>query len=257
MSDVGSAPVRKAKRPRRGSTKYGLLFVAALVPSILFSAYGSTVVNFNYDRDVGGHVVNAYEVNTPEAMIAELNLTVAGMRRLGLTEGMYSAFFPWERTPDRSMGFQYQFLDQLINRTEAVILWRTLAYNGNSTPETLGDVYEQKMDNLRTFMTEGCSDGSISVCTDWIARDVYFLHVATPYYFAGLFYTVSTFTVTMSIAVFLYVRLAEHGIRKDRTGGLARVFGMETTIIRRYIIAPLYALGFLAMALPFVLPAIA
>ncbi len=255
MSDVENKPGSNAKRSRRGSTKYGLLFVAALVPSILFSTYGSTVVDFNYDREVGGHVLNAYEVNTPEAMIAELNLTVSGMRRLGLTEGMYSAFFPWERTPDRSMGFQYQFLDQLINRTEAVILWRTLAYSGNSTPETLGDVYEQKMDNLRSFMTEGC--GEASVCTDWIARDVYFLHVATPYYFAGLFYTGSTYTVIMSIVLFIYVRAAEHGIRKDRTGGVARVFGMETTIIRRYIIMPLYALGFLAMALPFVLPAIA
>jgi hypothetical protein len=186
-------------------------------------------------------------------MITELNLTVVGMRRLGLTEDMYSAFFSWERTPDRSMAFQYQFLDQLINRTEAVILWRTLAYNGNSTPETLGDVYEQKMDNLRTFMTEGC--GEASICTDWIARDVYYLHVAAPYYFASLFYAGSTLMVIMSIALFLYVRLGEYGIRKDRTGRVAaRVFEM---LIRRYVITPLYVLGFLAMALTFVIPAIA
>lgn len=255
MSDVGSAQVRKEKRARRGSTKYGVLFVASLVPLILFSTYGSIAVDFTYNREVGGHVRNAYEVNTPESMIAELNQTVSGMRRLGLTEDMYSAFFPWERTPDRSMGFQYQFLAQLINRTEAVILWRTLAYGGNSTPETLGDVYEQKMDNLRTFMTESCIDGSI--CTDWIARDVYLLHVATPYYFAGLFYAGTTTTVMMSIALFLYVRIAEYGLRKDGTGRVARFFGMETTVIRRYVITPLYGLGFLAMALPFVLSAVA
>src|SRR5436190_19966149 len=150
----------------RGSNKYGIIFVVTLVIAIVYGANGVVTVNYAYERQVGGHIRNAFEVNTPEAMISELNKSVAGMHALGLVDRMCAGYFLWEQTPDRSMSFQYEYIDQLINRTEAVILWRTLAYNGNSTPETLGDVYEQKMDNLRSFMIESCTNGY--VCRDWI-----------------------------------------------------------------------------------------
>src|SRR5881628_2688609 len=76
----------------RGSAKYGVLFVVVLVAAIVFGAYGSIVVNFAYEREVGGYIRNAYEVNKPENMISELNKAVAGMRRLGLTDDMYAAY---------------------------------------------------------------------------------------------------------------------------------------------------------------------
>src|SRR5438093_2023033 len=190
----------------RGSAKYGVLFVVVLVAAIVFGAYGVVVVNFAYEREVGGYIRNAYEVNKPENMISELNKAVTGMHRLGLTDEMFAAYVPWERTPDRSMGFQYEYIAQLINRTESVILWRTLAYNGNSTPETLADVYEQKMDNLRSFMTEGCSDRL--VCTDWIARDVYYVYRATPFYFGWLFGFGAALGILLSLGLFAYVKFA-------------------------------------------------
>ena len=241
------------RRSRSGSTKHALVFILVLALTIVYSTYGSVVVSFVYEREVGGHVRNAYEVNTPEAMIAELNKTVAGMRALGLREEMYAGYFPWERTPDRSMRFQYEFIDQLLNRTEAVILWRTLAYGGNSTPETLGDVYEQKMDNLRIFMTEGCNGDS--ACTDWIARDVYYIHYAAPYYFSALFGTGSTALLVFSAMLLVLVRIDEHRLRVSKkprftlsSSGLRRV--------RRYLILPVYGVGFLLMALPFILGAL-
>ena len=241
------------QRRRSGSTKHHVVFLVVLVLAIVFSSWEAVVVSFTYEREVGGHVRNAYEVNTPEAMIRELNDTVAGMRRIGLVEGMYAAYFPWERTPDRSMAFQYEFIDQLINRTEAVILWRSLAYGGNSTPETLGDVYEQKMDNLRSFMTEGCS--ARTVCTDWIARDVYLINKAAPFYFSTLFGSASWSLMIFSLALFVLVRLDEYRLRvlkKPRFG----LTPESLRSVRRYFVLPIYVLGFVLMALPFVLAAL-
>ena len=234
-----------------GSAKYGVLFVVVLVAAIVFGAYGVVVVNFAYEREVGGYIRNAYEVNKPENMISELNKAVAGMRRIGLTDEMYAAYVPWERTPDRSMGFQYEYIAQLINRTESVILWRTLAYNGNSTPETLADVYEQKMDNLRSFMTEGCSDRL--VCTDWIARDVYYVYRATPFYFGWLFGLGAALGLLMSVGLFAYVNLAGMW----RAARVRSPLPMEVlTRLRRWVILPLYLLSLVLMGLPFLLGAI-
>src|SRR3990172_974625 len=237
----------------RGSAKYGVLFVVSLVATIAYSSYGSIVVSFAYDREVGGHVLNAYEVNTPEAMISELTKAVTGMHRLGLTDDMYSAYFPWERTPDRSMGFQYEYIDQLINRTEAVITWRTLAYSGNTSPEALGDVYEQKMDNLRTFMTEGCDH--TAVCSDWIARDVYYIYKATPYYFSSLFGLGSAILLSMSLGLFVFVRIMERNRPIVRRGRGVSMSPGQTAWVRTWIVIPLYVLGLVLLALPYILSA--
>ncbi len=237
----------------RGSNKYGSIFVITLVIAIVYGANGVVTVNYAYERQVGGHIRNAFEVNTPEAMISELNKSVAGMHAIGLTNDLYAAYFPWEQTPDRSMAFQYEYIDQLINRTEAVITWRTLAYSGNSTPETLGDVYEQKMDNLRSFMIESCTERY--VCTDWIARDVYYLNRATPYYFSGLFWGGATILFLMSGALFVIVRGMEVS---DRVGSLGRLGRARSEVgwLYRWAILPGLALGGVLMALPFILGAL-
>lgn len=236
----------------RGSNKYGIVFVVTLVIAIVYGANGVVTVNYAYERQVGGHIRNAFEVNTPEAMISELNKSVAGMHALGLVDGMYAAYFLWEQTPDRSMSFQYEYIDQLINRTEAVILWRSLAYNGNSTPETLGDVYEQKMDNLRSFMIESCTERY--VCTDWIARDVYYLNQATPYYFGGLFWGGATILFLMSAGLFIIVRSIEVTERRGSAGRFSRA--REMGWLYRWAILPGFALGGVLMALPFILGAL-
>ena len=237
----------------RGSNKYGIIFAVTLVVAIVYGANGVVAVNFAYERQVGGHIRNAFEVNTPEAMINELNRSLTGMRALGLTDEMYAAYFPWEQTPDRSMAFQYEYIDQLVNRTEAVILWRNLAYSGNTTPETLGDVYEQKMDNLRSFMIEGCSQRY--VCTDWIARDVYLLNRATPYYFSGLFWGGAAILFLMSGGLFVIVRGMEISEKRGFSNRLGRA-RTEMGWVYRWVILPGLAVGGVLMVLPFIFSAI-
>jgi hypothetical protein len=103
-------------------------------------------------------------------MIVQLNLCEQGMRNLGLTPDMYGAWLPWEQTPDIRMDYQYSHIDAIIERTKAVIEWRNETYTKNgSAPETLGDVYNTKMDNLRSFLVE---DG----WSDWISYRAFFVN---------------------------------------------------------------------------------
>jgi len=164
------------------------VFKTILVWVILVSMWGATTAycavgpSFTYKSEVHSHMENAYYANTPELMIAELNESINGMRNLDLDRGMYSKIMPWEHTADRQMAYQYRHLTSIKERAEAVIVWRDGIYNNLSCQaESLGDVYEEKMDNLRGFLQE---EG----WSDWIAEEAYFVNHHTPLYSLGIFY---------------------------------------------------------------------
>jgi hypothetical protein len=125
--------------------------------------------SFEFQNKVHSHMENAYYANSPELMKTQLQECVQGMRELKLTPDMYGAFMPWDRIPSKQMQYQYQHIDSIIQRVDYVIEWRDSMYNNTTgiQPEQLGDVYNQKMDNLRSFIkAEGWSD--------WIAHDAYY-----------------------------------------------------------------------------------
>jgi hypothetical protein len=146
----------------------GLLIL--IVPAVVISGYQTIGPSYEWNYEVHSHILNAYYANSPELMISELTACENGMRRLGLTPDLYGAWLPWEKTPDIRMDYQYNHIDAIINRTKAVIEWRNLTYTTNgSAPETLGDVYNEKMDNLRGFLIE---DG----WSDWISYRAFFIN---------------------------------------------------------------------------------
>jgi hypothetical protein len=146
----------------------GLLIL--IVPAVVISGYQTIGPSYEWNYEVHSHILNAYYANSPELMISELTACENGMRRLGLTPDLYGAWLPWEKTPDIRMDYQYNHLEAIINRTKAVIEWRNLTYTKNgSAPETLGDVYNEKMDNLRGFLIE---DG----WSDWISYRAFFIN---------------------------------------------------------------------------------
>lgn len=141
-----------------------LIIVLLLIAGIIgFSAYW---VSFQYERDIGSHIENAYEVNTPERMIAELEFAKQGMREADLKEGDYGALF--FKKPDNSMAWQYDFIDSIVERAKAVQEWQDKVESDGKAVESLGDVYENKMDNLRGFLKEGDR-------ADWIAKDAWYV----------------------------------------------------------------------------------
>ena len=154
-------------------------------------------VSYNYERNVGAHIENAFEVNTPERMIIEIQLAKDGMKSLNLDENMYGALI--FKKPDNKMSWQYNFLDSVIERAEAVIIWRDTTYGGQAAAtEQLGDVYEQKMDNLREFLHEGGR-------ADWIAEKVYFVNNNVLYYSNVSFfiYSILIFFIILSFIIFI------------------------------------------------------
>lgn len=109
---------------------------------------------------------NAYAMNTPSRMIGELELAKKAMLEAGLTKETYGAMF--FKKPDNSMAFQYNHIDSILERCRAVEDWYNQVYVKQSGTEILGDVYEQKMDNLRDFIME-------DMRSDWIARDAWYI----------------------------------------------------------------------------------
>ena len=89
------------------------------------------------------------------------------MEKVGLESSDYGALI--FKKPSNSMRFQYEHLDGIIERVRAVEEWRLTTYGeGSVTTESLGDVYESKMDNLRDFINE---EGR----SDWIAKDAWYI----------------------------------------------------------------------------------
>lgn len=137
-------------------------------------------VEYPYEVAVGSHFNNAYKMPTPEGILAELNLAMEGMERLNITPNLYSKWFSWEETPDNSMVFSYAYINDVINRTEAVIEWREQSINNNT--EQFQDVYEKKVESIRLMI--GDDRGYILV--DRPIKKAYLLEQYPIYYFGDL-----------------------------------------------------------------------
>lgn len=148
-----------------------VLAIVLLLIGVGAVIYDMTGPSYTWTNEVHGHMENAYYADDPELMKTELEYAIEGMYYLDLTDEMYGAYFPWEKTVDRRMSYQYDHLEGIVRRIDAVIEWRDTNYgpNASGTPESLGDVYEEKMDNLREFLQE---DG----WSDWIGEDTFYVN---------------------------------------------------------------------------------
>lgn len=160
--------------------------------------YDLTGPGYQYNNEVHSHMQNAYDANNPELMKEQLLLVVKGMRDLGLTDNMYDAFWAWDKTPEKRMDYQYQHLDGILERIDAVIIWRNATYGNNSQgTETLGDVYEQKMDNLRMFLQEDS-------WSDWIANGAFYANFHVFLYTAMLWALIIWIVFLIGAILFLF-----------------------------------------------------
>ena len=161
-------------------TIIGLLILVFAILTFIGLAFSHYYVGYQYERDIGSHMDNAKDMNTPSRMLEELNLAKQGMRNAGLNDNMYGAWI--FKKPDNSMAFQYEHLDSIIERVKAVEEWRQKTYGKDSAgmTENLGDVYEAKMTNLRQFIME-------TTRSDWIARDTWYIKNHFFYYLPVIF----------------------------------------------------------------------
>jgi len=161
----------------KSSTILMIVSAILLVMVIVIGVYGY-FVNYQYENKIGAYMDNAKDMNTPSRMIEQLQLAKQGMIDAGLTENDYGAM--WFKKPDNSMTFQYQHLDSIIERARAVEEWRQKTYGNDSSTQTesLGDVYESKMTNLRNFIME-------TTRSDWIAKNAWYVKYYKVLYFEG------------------------------------------------------------------------
>jgi len=165
---------------------FEIVWVVSLIVAVLsilsivgLHLYDSVVLFPTYNRAVHSHMENAYFANTPELMKKELLLSVSGMKELGLKEDMYSVVLPWEMTPEKRMDYQFSHLESIISRIDSVGEWRKNVYEKGGTQESLGDVYEIKMDNLRNFLKEDS-------WSDWIAEGAFYANVYSWFVWANI-----------------------------------------------------------------------
>lgn len=149
--------------------------VALVLTAILMAV--SVVANvtgpaYEFQDKVHSHMENAYWGSTPELMKTELNLSMQGMRELGLVEGMNAKIMPWKQTPDWSMDYQFAHIQAIIERCEEVIAWRD-AQDLSSGQVT--DVYAQKMENLKAFIVEDTWSDDIAYAAWYANFNVYYV----------------------------------------------------------------------------------
>jgi len=146
----------------------GAILLTIAIIALIGLAIGHYYISYQYEKVIGGYMDNAYDMNTPDKMLEQLQLAKQGMIDEGLTEDMYGAWI--FKKPSNRMDMQYKHLDSIIERVKAVDTWYNETYKeGSTNTETLGDVYEQKMDNLREFIME-------DVRSDWIAKDTWYIN---------------------------------------------------------------------------------
>lgn len=145
----------------------GMFLFLSVVSLIVLGGY-SYYLSYQYESKIGAYFDNARDSITPEAILIQLESGKQAMIEEGLTEDMYGAWI--FKKPDNSMKFQYQHLDGIIERAEAVKEWKEATYSGSATTtENFGDVYNTKMDNLRNYIHAEFER------SDWIAEDTWYL----------------------------------------------------------------------------------
>jgi hypothetical protein len=171
-----------------------LMWVMCII--CVFGAIGLIVygcfVNLDYETKIGAYMENSRDCLTPECMLGQLGAARLAMVNAGLTDSDYGAYF--FKKPDNSMVFQYQHLDSIIERAKDVAQWKESTYGPEAKgTETMKDVYNEKMDNLRLYIH---GEGSRS---DWIAQRAWY---AKNHFILGAFGFIGFFLLAILSIVF-------------------------------------------------------
>lgn len=168
---------------KSASLVFWFLCILALFSIIGFGIY-SYVIDYQYENSVGAYMETATDTITPEAFKAQLIMFEDAINKSGLTPEDYGAM--WFKKPDNSMVFQMQHVDSIIGRADAMIQWKNTVYSngtqslpvGQVSAEAFRDVYNDKMNNLRTYIH---AEGDRS---DWIAKDAWYVKFHPIMYFS-------------------------------------------------------------------------
>jgi hypothetical protein len=150
-----------------GINIFGFFMGTLCLFGIIGIIIGAVIINYQYENQIGAYFDNAEDCITPDCILIQLNEGYQAINNSGLTNEDYGAWI--FKKPSNSMVFQYQHLNAIIERANAVQNWVDKVYANNTQAESMKDVYTEKMDNLRKYIT---GEGFRS---DWIAKDAWYL----------------------------------------------------------------------------------
>lgn len=159
----------------------GFFLCIGIVSLVLLGSliYQMIMVNYEYETKVGAYFDNARDCITPDCMLQQLQTGRTAITLLGLTDNDYGAYI--FKRADNSMQFQYIHIDSIIERVNAVVDWKNKIYsNQTQAVETMKDVYNEKMDNLRLYIH------AESYRSDWIAKNAWYVKYHLYLYFGVL-----------------------------------------------------------------------
>jgi hypothetical protein len=173
-----------------------LMWVMCII--CVFGAIGLIVygcfVDLDYETKIGAYMENSRDCLTPECMYEQLGSARMTMVNAGLTSSDYGAYF--FKKPDNSMVFQYQHLDSIVERVKAVIEWKASTYGPEAKGiETMKDVYNEKMNNLRLYIH---GEGSRS---DWIAKKAWYVKNHFLWGFLGIWAILLLFILAIAFGI--------------------------------------------------------
>jgi len=174
---------------KRTLIKRGILgLIVFVVIGILFAASYEIGPGYQYRREIGAHIDNAFDASTFEVMKDNLLRARAGMVASGLTDSDCGRAMYWEQTPDMCMAYTYQYLDGLVTRAQYYID----TFKANNTSQ-FTDVYTNAINNMRAEMHR---NGPV----DWAAGPAWQLEHAGLYYWGSLVYGLLAFGAIFSLA---------------------------------------------------------
>jgi hypothetical protein len=155
------------KRRIKVFVSLGTIFLLIYISMYVYSLF----VHNDYENRLGGYIANSVDTITPESFKEQLLLFKAAMIKEGLTEDKYGALI--FKNQKNSMKFQYQHIESILDRADAMIQWQEASYETPTqttySPEAFRDVFNDKMNNLRNYINEG------NIRSDWIAKDTWYL----------------------------------------------------------------------------------
>ena len=171
--------VEKISNKRSVSMKgFGIVLLVISILGMTILGICAGVTHYQYERDIGSFMDNAYDMNTPEGMLEQLSGATNAMHKVGLNKDDYGAWI--FKKPSNSMKFQYSHIEAIIDRAKAVYQWKITTYGKGGQTENLGDVYNTKMDNLRHYIMKDQR-------SDWIANDTWYVKYHFFFYFPVIF----------------------------------------------------------------------
>lgn len=165
----------------------GVFLLLISIIAFIILAFSQYYTGYQYERVLGSYMETATDTITPESFREQMVLFKGAVADAGLNENDYGAWL--FKKPDNSMKFQMQHIDSIIGRADAMIQWKNTVYNngtqtvpaGQISAEAFRDVYNDKMNNLRSYIH---AEGDRS---DWIAKDAWYVKYHMFYYVWAFF----------------------------------------------------------------------